>query len=106
MWTDEFTASINIELAYDTLVFDDHKEEINGENKNYGKYNRVWIWSLKLVWATTKNATCLVEKHSKYKSNGRILDISGVKDLFFLDQGGQKLGWKLGQASPRNFQDF
>ena len=36
MWTDEFTASINIELAYDTLVFDDHKEEINGENKNYG----------------------------------------------------------------------
>ena len=47
MWTDEFTASINIELAYDTLVFDDHKEEINGENKNYGNVVEfqfeVWI---------------------------------------------------------------
>ena len=36
MWTDEFTASKHIELANDTLFFDDHKEEINGENKNYG----------------------------------------------------------------------
>ena len=46
MWIDEFTATMNIELAYDTLVFDDHKKEINGENKNYGNVIvSIWSWN-------------------------------------------------------------
>ena len=34
MPTDEFIATRNIEQAYDALVFDDHKLEVNGKNKN------------------------------------------------------------------------